>query len=141
MAGNNKRHILIRYGVITVLFVFFGIIVLGKLFSTTVIEASDWNRRAKEELSRVDTIAPERGNILADNGNILACNLKVYDIKIDLRHEKVNSHIRKNRGIPWNKIDSLADSLDTYYPRVKDLHQHPDTFRKYSWHAKLKKEF
>lgn len=29
MAGNNKRHILIRYGVITVLFVFFGIIVLG----------------------------------------------------------------------------------------------------------------
>ena len=75
MAGNNKRHILIRYGVITVLFVFFGIIVLGKLFSTTVIEASDWNRRAKEELSRVDTIAPERGNILADNGNILACKL------------------------------------------------------------------
>ncbi len=89
MAGNNKRHILIRYGVITVLFVFFGIIVLGKLFSTTVIEASDWNRRAKEELSRVDTIAPERGNILADNGNILACNLKVYDIKIDLRHERL----------------------------------------------------
>ena len=141
MAGNNKRHILIRYGVITVLFVAFGIIVLGKLFSTTVIEASDWNRRAKEELSRVDTIAPERGNILADNGNILACNLKVYDIKIDLRHEKVNAHIRKNRGIPWNKIDSLADSLDTYYPRIENLHQHPDTFQKYSWHAKLKKEF
>ena len=141
MAGNNKRHILIRYGVITVLFVAFGIIVLGKLFSTTVIEASDWNRRAKEELSRVDTIAPERGNILADNGNILACNLKVYDIKIDLRHEKVNAHIRKNRGIPWNKIDSLADSLDMYYPRIENLHQHPDTFQKYSWHAKLKKEF
>ncbi len=87
----------------------FGIIVLGKLFSTTVIEASDWNRRAKEELSRVDTIAPERGNILADNGNILACNLKVYDIKIDLRHVKrlIPTYARKNRGIPWNKIDSL----------------------------------
>lgn len=133
---NNKKHILFRYGLICIAFVFFSIFVVGRLVKTTIIDAGAWNRRAKEELSKVDTIAPERGNILADNGNILACNLKVYDVKIDLRHNK----IKALKSIPWTKVDSLADSLDRYYPRIKNLTAHPDTFRKYSWHTRLKKE-
>lgn len=134
---NNKKHILFRYGLITICFVLFSIAVLFKLFNTTMIDAGKWNKRARAELSRVDTIMPERGNLLADNGNILACNLKVYDIKIDLRHNK----IKALNPIPWSKIDSLADSLDVYYPRRKNLRQHPDTFAKYSWHTRLKREF
>lgn len=135
---NNKTHILFRYGIITIAFVLFGVVILIKLFSTTVIEAHDWNERAKEELSRIDTIAPERGNILADNGNILACNLKVYDIKLDLRHDK----IKRMKVVPWTLIDSLADSLDVYYPRIANLFSQPaDTFKKYSWHTRLKQEF
>lgn len=134
---NNKKHILFRYGLICIAFLIFSVAIMARLFKTTVIDAGAWNERAKCELARVDTIAPERGDILADNGNILACNLKVYDIKIDLRHNK----IQKLGGVPWAKVDSLADSLDVYYPRIKNLHQHPDTFAKYSWHTRLKKEF
>lgn len=135
---NNKTHILFRYGLITIIFVAFGLIILLKLFNTTVIEANAWNARAKAELSRMDTIRPERGNILADNGNILACNLKVYDIKLDLRHDR----IAKMKVIPWKSLDSLADSLDRYYPRIANLLDKPaDTIAKYSWHTKLKKEF
>lgn len=134
---NNKKHILFRYGLICIAFLLFSIAVVFRMFKTTVIDAGAWNERAKSELSKVDTIAPERGNILADNGNILACNLKVYDIKIDLRHNK----IKALKSIPWAKIDSLADSLDVYFPRVANLRQHPDTLAKYSWHTRLKKEF
>ncbi len=135
---NNKAHILFRYGVISIAFVVFGVAVLIKLFETTVVEARAWNARAKAELSKIDTIAPERGNILASNGNILACNLKVYDIKVDMRHDK----IKKMKVIPWSSIDSLADSLDRYYPRIADLeHQPKDTIAKYSWHTRLKREF
>ncbi|MDE5870260.1 MAG: penicillin-binding protein 2, partial [Muribaculaceae bacterium] len=136
---NNKKHILFRYGLICIGFIFFSILVVFKMFKTTVIDAGAWNERAKSELSKVDTIAPERGNILASNGNILACNLKVYDIKIDLRHNKIKNATKK--GVPWAKVDSLADSLDFYFPRIKNLTQHPDTFKKYSWHTRLKKEF
>lgn len=135
---NNKAHILFRYGVISIAFVIFGVAVLVKLFETTVVDARAWNARAKAELSKIDTIAPERGNILASNGNILACNLKVYDIKLDMRHDK----IKKMKVIPWSSIDSLADSLDRYYPRIADLEKQPkDTIEKYSWHTRLKKEF
>ncbi len=135
---NNKNHILFRYGLIILAFLFFSAGIVWKLVQTTVIEAPEWNRRAHQELSRTTVIPPERGNILASNGNILACNLKVYDIKLDLRHNKV----LKQTSVPWDKVDSLADSLDYYFPRIRNLsRQHPDTIRKYSWHTRLRKEF
>ncbi len=137
MKQNNKTHILFRYGLITLAFFLFALAVAVKLFNTTVVEAPAWNERARKELSKTSVIPPERGNILASNGNILACNLRVYDIKLDLRHHKV----MRQTVIPWEKIDSLADSLDYYYPRVKKLTQHRDTFEKYSWHTRLKREF
>ncbi|MCH5224842.1 MAG: transpeptidase family protein [Muribaculaceae bacterium] len=133
----TRQTVKIRYGIVTVAFLLFGIALSVKLFHTTVVEAGAWNDRAQKELSRTVVIAPERGNLLASNGNILACNLKVYDIKLDLRHNKVQAQ----NPIPWAKIDSLADSLDYYFPRVSHLRQHPDTFAKYSWHTKLKREF
>ncbi len=133
---NNKKNILFRYGLITAVCFLVTAAIIVKLFQNTVIQAPAWNARAHRELSRIDTIKPERGNILASNGNILACNLRVYDIKIDLRHDKVKTL----NPIPWAAVDSLADSLDHYYPRKKNLHQHPDTFRKYSWKTKLRRE-
>ena len=133
---NNKKHILGNYAVISICFIIFALIIIAKLFHTTIVEASAWNDRARRELSRIDTIRPERGNILSDNGNILACNLKVYDIKIDLRHNKIMGMA----SVPWTKVDSLADSLDVYYPRIPNLRAHPDTFAKYSWHTRLRHE-
>ncbi len=137
MKQNNKKNILVRYAVVVMVFILFGIGIVFKLFSTTVVEASDWNARSKAEMSRIDTIKPERGNLLSDNGSILACNLKAYDIMLDLRHKKVTDL----PSIQQDSIDMLADSLDKYYPRRKDLNVHPDTFAKYSWHARLNREF
>ena len=133
----TRQTVNFRYALITLLFLAFGVALAIKLFHTTVVEAPAWNKRAKDELSRISVIAPERGNLLASNGNILACNLKVYDIKLDLRHNKVLSQT----SVPWEKVDSLADSLDYYFPRARNLNQHPDTFAKYSWHTRLKTEF
>lgn len=138
MKQNNKKDILRRYGAITVVFVFIGIIIFLKLFQNTVINAHAWNERARKELAKIDTIPPERGNILASNGNILACNLKVYDLKIDLRHDKIN----KLNPTPWTAIDSLGDTLDKYYPRRRNLAMMPkDSIEKYSWRTKLRREF
>lgn len=133
----NKQRILNRYIVFVVIFLIFGLIIIGKLFHTTIIMGERWNARAEKELQKEIPIPPERGSILADNGSILACNLTVYDIKVDFRHNK----IMNLRTINMKQIDSLADSLDMYYPRRERLRQHPDTFAKYTWHKKLRKEF
>ncbi|MDE7096691.1 MAG: hypothetical protein K2O47_04270, partial [Muribaculaceae bacterium] len=87
----NKYRIFIRYGVITGFFLLMAFGIIWNMFRTTVVEASAWNARAEKQLSRIDTIPPERGSILAANGNILACNAKVCDIKIDMRHNKIKA--------------------------------------------------
>lgn len=132
---NNKSHILFRFGCIILLFLLISTIIVSKLFFTTVIEAHEWNKRAKKDMERMDTIPPERGNILADNGSILACNYTVYDVLVDFRHFKVK------RNLAWKSLDSLADSLDVHYPRRRDLAElPPDSIAKYSWHAYLRKK-
>ena len=107
---NNKKHILGRYAFIVIACVVVGLGILFKLFETTVVEASDWNARSKAIFSKIDTIAPERGNLL-----------------------KINHH-------DMDSVYALADSLDKYYPRRKDL-TNPDSLAKYSWRTKLKREF
>jgi len=134
----NKHHMLFRYTMVALGFVLFALIIGGKLFYTTVVEASSWNEHAKREMSKYKVINPERGNILASNGNILACDLVVYDVKVDLRHPKL---LRYN--ITDDSIKSLADSLDKYYPRnpTKTLDcTNPDTLLKYSWNTVLTNE-
>lgn len=134
---SNKARILARYGVVTLFFLFLSVLIFIKLFDTTVMNAKSWNEAAERTLGALDTIEPDRGSILADNGNILACNLQVYDIKVDLRHDK----ILKMKGLTQELIDSLADTLDVYYP-LKNLGGNvPDKSSPDSWHAKLNKEF
>lgn len=84
--------------------------IVYKLVDTTIVSADEWNKLAMKELSRCDTIQPERGNILAADGSILAANLKYYTVRIDYRCEKFME------GRYRAAIDSIADSMAVYFP-------------------------
>ena len=135
---SNRSRILMRYGMISIFFFILSAAIVGRLITTTVIKADEWNHVADSILNEMKAIPPERGNILADNGSILACNLIVYDIKVDLRHERIKGLGKK---IPWQSIDSLADSLDVYFPLKEGLGKTPDKDSPDSWHHKFRIEF
>lgn len=128
-----------RYFLISVLLLFLSSLVVSKLVITTVIEAPAWNKRAAEELKKTVPIFPERGSILASNGNILACNQTLYDVRIDMRHPRFNTN--NLDALAWRKLDSLADSLDRHYPRNPRLFDSPDSMSAYSWRVLFHKEF
>ncbi len=125
---NNKKHILTRYGIVTFLIFTLCAVITAKMVQTTIVDASKWNERAEKELSKTTVIEPKRGSILSANGNILACNLTVYDIRLDLRHPKLSKLTAKE----WTAMDQFADSLDRLYPRNSHL-DNPDSLAKYSW--------
>lgn len=135
---SNRARILMRYSLITAVLVLLAICIVGRLVNTTVIHAEEWNARADSILNQLKPIPPERGNILADNGNILACNLAVYDICLDMRHQRIQDLGKK---LPWASIDSLADSLDVHFPLRANLETLPAKDSPDSWHFKLKSEF
>lgn len=137
MKQKNKQHILSRYGGIIGISLILAAAIVVKLFFTTVVDAQKWNDRAKKEMERLTDVDPERGNILADNGNILACNLKVTDIILDCRHEAIT-----RKKIKFKSLDSLADSLDRYFPMKEGLDKmSAEERKKNSWHTRLKKQF
>lgn len=109
--NDNRRHIMMRYGVIIVIILMFSTAIIAKLVDTTVVSAENWNKKAMTELARVDTIFPERGNILAADGSILATNLRFYNLRIDYRAEKfMEDTLRKYIG-------QIADSMAARFPK------------------------
>ena len=83
---------------------------MTKLVDTTIISADKWNEKANSELSKTTVITPERGDILAADGSVLATNLSFYTLRIDYRSE------RFMEGRLRQQIDTIADSLATYFP-------------------------
>lgn len=107
MAKGNRSRIIWRYiFVVCVTMVFVGRIVY-KLWDTTVVSADEWNKLALKELSKVDTIAPQRGNILACDGSVLATNVRQYTVRIDFRSERF-------------RTDSFEAKLDIISRRMAD---------------------
>ncbi len=108
---SNRRKILLRYALISVLIVLFCSLVVWKLIDTTIISADKWNAKANEELSKTTVINPERGDILATDGSVLATNLRFYTVRMDYRAERFAEQTL------LLQIDTIADSLAHYFPR------------------------
>ncbi|MCM1483775.1 MAG: transpeptidase family protein [Muribaculaceae bacterium] len=111
MKKENRQHILNRY---LLVLAFIAVICIGSvwhLVDTTVISADKWNDKAMKHLTRMDTIQPERGNILAADGSVLATNLRYYNVRIDYRASKFAEKLLTDT------IDVLADSMAVHFPQ------------------------
>lgn len=113
MKRDHRTHILLRYGFISVLILLLAGKIVFNMFSTTVLHSDDWNKAASRELDRTVVIQPERGEILACDGSVLATNLRYYTIRIDSRCEQFREKLY------LQAIDSLGlpDSMARYFPR------------------------
>jgi cell division protein FtsI (penicillin-binding protein 3) len=111
----NHSNIMFRYGLISLCILAFAFAISAKLFSTTIINAEKWNSKANKELQRTDTITPQRGEILADDGSVLVTNLCYYTLRIDFRSEA----FKETEFL--NSVDALCDSLAAHFTqRDKD---------------------
>jgi cell division protein FtsI (penicillin-binding protein 3) len=104
-----------RYGLVTILTLSFAFLVVFKLAKTTMVDAPRWNEKARKQLEKVDTIMPDRGDILADNGAILATNLRFYTVRMDFRCENFKQYQYQL------EMPALADSMAKHFPiRTRD---------------------
>ena len=117
MDKNSKRHkIIIRYAIVSGLLLLLAAGVVYKMVGTTLVDADKWNQKADSVLNRVYYVQPLRGDILSDDGSILATNITTYDISLDYRTAAPRD------SLFMVCLDSLCDSLARYYP-VRDKEQ------------------
>jgi cell division protein FtsI (penicillin-binding protein 3) len=98
------RVYLVAFGVLAVAFLIF-----GKLFTLTVTEAPKWQAKADSLYVKWVDAPSQRGNILADDGSLLATSLPFFDIHWDAKAIGLTDEIFNQQA-----VDSLAWLLATY---------------------------
>ena len=112
METRNRNHILLRYALVIVGVLVFSVAIVKKAADTCIIHADKWNEKAARMLSVTHEVMPERGDILAQNGEVMATNMTYYRALIDF-------------GVPKFKSREFNDSLKTlckllgkYFPEM-----------------------
>ncbi len=94
------------------------------LFQNTVLHADKWNQKASLELSRSSKVLyPDRGDILADDGTVLATTMQYYTVRIDFGSE----------AFRWKEyvaaLDSLAQAMQAHFPIKGGVEAWADSLR------------
>lgn len=89
---------MLRYALVIVGVLLFSIAIVKKAADTCIIHADKWNEKAAQMLSVTHEVMPERGDILAQNGEVLATNMTYYRAIIDF-------------GVPKFKTKEFNDSV------------------------------
>src|SRR5665811_1783114 len=101
-----RSAIITRIAIIYFILLLFGAVVIFKMISVQQIKNDRWEQ-IEENLSKNTIIVdPNRGNICADDGSVLATSVPGYFIRIDLASEGV-------KRVYSQESDSLACLLYT----------------------------
>ena len=90
-----------RIWLVVVGLTFVGMGVFGRIVYIQTVEHDKWQARGEQFSTSVRTIEPARGQILADDGSLLATSVPVYDLRWDSKCE----------GMRWDDYHNTVDTL------------------------------
>lgn len=104
-----KKDILTRIAVVYVIFVLLGLGIIAKIIDIQFIEGSKWRAKAKVITYKDIIVTPNRGDIFATDGRVLATSVPYFDIRMDLQANGLNDSVFDAN------IDSLATCLSGFF--------------------------
>lgn len=105
---NIKNEVLYRvYGVAAVVMLV-TVTIFGRLYQISVVQAEKWEHKADSLFMKWVEVKADRGNILADDGSLLATSLPFFDVHFDAKAEGLTDDIF------YAGVDSLSWLLSTY---------------------------
>ncbi|NNC82816.1 MAG: PASTA domain-containing protein, partial [Flavobacteriales bacterium] len=84
--------------------------IVVRIFMIQWGEASEWKQMAENFVTEYRSIEAVRGNILADDGSLLATSLPLYEIRMDLAADGLDDQTFRDG------VDSLAHCLAQLFP-------------------------
>ncbi|MGC9373967.1 MAG: penicillin-binding transpeptidase domain-containing protein [Bacteroidales bacterium] len=104
-----KKEIVWRVGVIYVIMLVFAMLIAGKILYLQFVDANTWIEKAQKLTLKDITVESNRGDILADDGRLLASSIPYYEIHMDTRSTGMDDRtFEKN-------IDSLSICLSQLF--------------------------
>lgn len=107
-----RKNIVLRFGVVYVIICLSFLLVIYKIIVIQTIERHNWLALASKNVKADIVVKPNRGNIYACDGRLMASSIPTYYIYMDTRvpalHEKDGKLFKSN-------VDSLAIYLSSFF--------------------------
>ncbi len=104
MKAGNHVNIKWRAILLYVCFVFFAVAILFKIANIQYQEGDKWRALADSILIKSFQVPAERGNLITENGTVLATSIPIYNIALDLTAPALRDSLKL-------KINELTSSL------------------------------
>ena len=105
MTQDIRKGILTRVYLVYLGVLLFGLAILGRAFYIQNFEKKELLELAKKQEMQVFPVEAVRGNILSDDGTLLAVSVPIFEIRMDLDADSLTDDVFKNG------IDSLSICL------------------------------
>jgi cell division protein FtsI (penicillin-binding protein 3) len=105
---NIKNEVLLRVYIMAGSVLLGGLLLCGRLYQISVLQAPKWQAKSDSLFVKFVNVDADRGNILADDGSLLATSLPFFDVHFDAKAEGLTD------AIFMENVDSLSWLLATY---------------------------
>ena len=105
MTQDVRKGILTKVYLVYLGVLLFGLAILGRAFYIQNFEKKELLDMAKKQEMKVFTIEAIRGNILSDDGTLLAVSVPIFELHMDLNADSLTDEVFKTG------VDSLAICL------------------------------
>src|SRR5690606_23768678 len=107
MKGEN--NIISKAYIVFIAICIFSVLIVGKILYIQFINGEKWQSKVAHITTDLREITPVRGNIYADNRNMLATSVPIYEIRMDMRAQGLSDEDYHQN------IDSLCAALSKLF--------------------------
>lgn len=112
-----------RFGIVAVCFILFGVVIIGTALKTMCLDEDFWMYQKQRFVKLNKSIPATRGNILADNGEVLASSIPEYKIYMDFMSWEKNPDRRmkdqhRRDSILYRMADSISNGMHALFPDI-----------------------
>ena len=123
-----KKDILVRVSIIYIAVLLFGLFVIARVVMIQQFEKKQFLEMAKKQEIRAFELKAVRGNILADDGSLLAVSIPIFDVHMDVVTDSITDDVFSKN------VDSLASNLSRLF---KD--RTPSAYKDMLWEGRRNK--
>ncbi|MBQ2064834.1 MAG: hypothetical protein II455_02030, partial [Paludibacteraceae bacterium] len=111
-----KTSMLLRFSIVYITMLGLAVMICAQVIKLQTREYDKLTRLQRKEQTVPDTIKARRGNILSDDGRLMASSMPTYFLNMDMRVEAFKVIDKKNgKTFFENNVDSLAMALSNKF--------------------------
>ena len=105
---DTRKEIVVRAKVLFIAFALIGIVLVGRTFQLQFIQGDKYREMGEKHGTKTMEIEASRGNILAEDGRLLATSVPIYDLHFDF--------VAMNETLYKDSLEYLAKGLASVFP-------------------------